>query len=292
LTGLIPGIVWLLYFRWRSGRFGTSFDHVLRVFIWGCFCTIPAGLVEHVTGAILRQDTFLTSTAVGFLLIAPIEEFSKLIAVWAGVYRSRHFTNPMHGLLFAATAGCAFASIENVVYMALLGPEIFVLRLVYATPAHIMFSVMWGYSLGVARFRKDGELVKVGEGLTASILLHGIYNAIVAYNASIAVVSLVPLMLFMGWLTSHLVSKLREGYPYEPLGEGLLVLCPNCGALMPEQASHCSRCGFRVPGALPDTPRFCARCRAPANLDLEVCPACGSVLKIPSDGTNFVEPGV
>jgi RsiW-degrading membrane proteinase PrsW (M82 family)/RNA polymerase subunit RPABC4/transcription elongation factor Spt4 len=284
--------VWLLYFRWRSDRFGTAFLHVLRVFIWGCFCTIPAGLIEYVTGAILRQDTFLTSTAVGFLLIAPIEEFSKLIAVWAGVYRSRHFTNPMHGLIFAATAGCAFASIENVVYMALLGPEIFVLRLVYATPAHIMFSVMWGYSLGVARFRKDGELVKVGEGLTASILLHGIYNAIVAYNASIAVVSLIPLMLFMGWLTSHLVSKLRGGYPYEPLGDGLLVLCPNCGVLMPEQASHCSRCGFRVPGALPDTPRFCARCRAPANLGFEVCPACGSVLKNSSDETNCAEPAI
>jgi protease PrsW len=276
--GLIPGAAWLLYFYWKSGRYSSSFSNVLRVFVWGCFCTIPAGVVEHVMGAGLRQDTLLTSTAVGFFLIGPIEEFSKLLAVWGAIYRSPQFDDPRQGILYAATAACAFASMENVVYMAHLGSGILVLRLAFATPAHLMFSSMWGYSMGVARFQKKGEIATILKGFLLSVVFHGSYNFLVALNPKMAVVTLVPLMVFMGWVLSRMMARFRQSYPFPPLGQGAVILCPNCGAYTLEETKECSRCGFVVPTLEADAPRFCANCRAPLDPCRKACIACGETV--------------
>ncbi|MBI5251572.1 MAG: PrsW family intramembrane metalloprotease [Desulfomonile tiedjei] len=278
--GLIPGAAWLLYFHWTKGRHQRSFTNVLRVFLWGCFCTLPAGIIEHVTGAGLRQDTVLSSAAVGFLLIGPIEELSKLVAVWGSIYRSPDFRDPMHGILYSATAACAFASIENVVYMTQLGPGILVLRLAFATPAHVMFSSMWGYSMGVARFQKTGEIATIAKGLLAAVVLHGVYNCIVAINPKMAVVTLIPLMIFMGWIMLRMIARFRKNYPFPSLGRGVMILCPNCGAYALESVKHCSRCGFAIPTAEPDAPRFCANCRARLEPSKENCASCGENVQI------------
>ncbi len=36
-----------------------------------------------------------------------------------------------------------FVSVENIVFMNELGPESFLRRALYATPAHVLFSCMW-----------------------------------------------------------------------------------------------------------------------------------------------------
>ena len=285
----MPGAVWLLYFHWKGGRYSSSFSNVLRVFLWGCVCTLPAGILEHVTGAVLRQETLLTSAAVGFFLIAPIEEFFKMIAVWGAVYRSPEFRTPMHGLLYAATAACAFVSMENVVYVSHLGPGILMLRLAFATPAHVMFSSMWGYSMGVARFRRRGEIVIIAKGFLASVALHGFYNFLVALDPKMAVVTLIPLMIFMGWLVRRIIVRFRSNHPFEPLGNGSLILCPNCGAYTLEREKHCSRCGFVIPFPDPDAPRFCATCRTRLDASLAHCPGCGHTAQVLGHNPSIVE---
>ena len=158
ILGLVPGLLWLLYFYRRAGHNPRSFANVGRVFLWGCACTIPTFIVENVTGAGLRQETLVRSAEASFLLIGPIEEFFKLVAVWISIYRRSDFQEPNDGIVYAATAALGFASVENTIYMGLLGPAIVVPRALFATPAHVMFASMWGYSMGLARFRREGEL--------------------------------------------------------------------------------------------------------------------------------------
>lgn len=272
--GLVPGIIWLIYFyRKARGRPG-FFENIGRVFLAGCACTIPVGIIEHITGAGLIQDTLLRAGLMSFLLIGPLEELSKLAAVWLSVYRSPDFREPLDGIIYSSTAAIGFASIENVVYLAYLGPGILVSRALFATPAHVMFSSMWGYSLGLARFRRRGELLTVAKGLLVSSLLHGTYNFLVALHPKTAMLSLLPLMIFMGWLMNRRMQNFRRHLPFPELGKGALIYCPNCGAYTPEEAQTCNRCGYEISLVDPDAPRFCGRCRALLDRNRRTCPSC------------------
>jgi len=275
ILGLVPGLLWLLYFHRKGGHNSRSFSNVARVFLWGCACTIPTLIVENVAGAGLRQENLLRSAEASFLLIGPIEEFFKLIAVWLSIYRRRDFQEPLDGIVYAATAALGFASVENTIYMGLLGPSIVLPRALFATPAHVMFASMWGYSMGLARFRREGELLIIAKGFLIAASLHGFYNFLVAVYPGTAMLSLIPLMAFMGWLMNYRIQEFRKNFPFPPLGQGALICCPNCGAFTLEDSERCSRCGFVVPLLETDTPRFCARCRARLDPCREACIRCG-----------------
>jgi RsiW-degrading membrane proteinase PrsW (M82 family) len=144
ILGLAPGLAWLLYFYRKSRRQPNSFSNIVHVFIWGCASCIPALVVELLTGVELAQENLFRSAIASFLVIAPNEEFFKLLAVWMAIYRSPDFREPIDGIVYSSTAALAFASVENIVYMGHMGPGILVSRTVYATPAHVMFASMWG----------------------------------------------------------------------------------------------------------------------------------------------------
>lgn len=248
------------------------------MFIWGCAACVPALFIELSLGAELAHDSLFRSTIDSFLVIAPNEELFKLLAVWIAIYRSPDFREPIDGIVYSATAGIAFASVENIVYLGHMGLGILVSRTVYATPAHVMFASMWGYSLGLARFRRDEELWTVFKGFLAATGLHGMYDFVVALHPKTAMFSLIPLMVFMAWLLNKRISDFRKNYPFPPLGEGAVIACQTCGAYTLESAKTCSRCGARIPFLESDTPRFCGWCRAYVQKCDETCPRCGNVL--------------
>jgi protease PrsW len=275
ILGLVPGLLWLLYFYRKAGHNQRSFANVARVFFWGCACTIPTFIVENVTGAVLPQENLFRSAETSFLLIGPIEEFFKLVAVWMAIYRSRDFKEPIDGIVYAATAALGFASLENIMYMGLFGADVVIRRALFATPAHIMFASMWGYSMGLARFQRRGELWTIAKGFLIAASLHGVYNFLVAVHPGTAMLSLIPLMGFMGWLMSYRIQEFRKNYPFPPLGVGALISCPNCGAYTLESSDKCGRCGFAVPLVETDTPRFCGRCRSQLDPCRDTCTRCG-----------------
>ena len=65
------------------------------------------------------QPNLAMAAGASFLVIAPIEEFAKLLAVWIAVYRTQDFREPIDGIIYSATAALGFACIENVIYLCL-----------------------------------------------------------------------------------------------------------------------------------------------------------------------------
>ena len=287
ILGLAPGAAWLVYFRQKERHQPKSFLNLLRVFFWGCICTVPVALIENTAGAGLIQRNLALSAGASFLVIAPLEEFAKLLAVWISVYRTQDFREPIDGIIYSATAALGFACIENVIYLGLMGPSVLVSRAAYATPAHVMFSAMWGYSMGLARFKREGEIPIILQGFLISTALHGMYNFVVAAYPKLAVFSLLPLMLFMAWLMNRRIKEFRSSFPFPLLGEGALIICPGCGAYSQEDSDQCSRCGFTTPLLGTDTPRFCSKCRSRLDPCRTTCALCGQAVNL----SRFCAPG-
>lgn len=290
ILGFLPSLLWLLYFYRRDRSRPRSFRIVLRVFLYGCASTIPTFLTGQITGATILKETLFESAVASFCLIAPSEEFFKLLAVWIAVYRSPDFRESIDGVVYAATAALGFAAVENVLYLGDMGPKIIVSRALYATPAHVLFSCMWGYSLGRARFLRNGEFVTIIKGFLLAVCFHGAYNFLVAIDPKKAVISLIPLMIFMVWLASHRIREFRVSFPFDPIGDVVLICCPICGAYTPEEDIRCPRCGRLVSAQETDTPRFCGRCRAQLDPRRPACPGCGAVTSVAGTSRPFVGP--
>ena len=272
--GVAPGILWLLYFFIIRQNEEKSFESIFRVFVWAAVFTIPTAILEQVLAASVHKDTFQESMISSFLMIAPIEEFFKLLAVWVGAYRRSDFRSPMDGLTYAITAALGFVVVENALYILRLGPTTVWSRIFYATPAHILFAALWGYSLGMARFVPSGEFLIVLRGFGLSVVFHGLYNFMVALDPSKAKVHLIPLLVVLLVVVLALSRRLYNASPHESLGESPLVACPNCDAYAPQTGVVCPRCGASLSNLDPESPRYCWKCRHQVSAGAIRCPRC------------------
>jgi len=125
--------------------------------------------------------------AVFFLLIvAPVEEGVKLLAVRLSAYRTPQFDAVIDGAVYGAAAGLGFATIENALYITgVIGPAgsdalatggaITTVRAL-AGPGHVIYSALAGYYLGLARFNREYAGTIVLKGLLIAVGAHALYN--------------------------------------------------------------------------------------------------------------------
>ncbi|MBW4461908.1 MAG: PrsW family intramembrane metalloprotease [Nodosilinea sp. WJT8-NPBG4] len=164
---------------------------VLRIFGFGVLAFIPVFLV--------RQFVPLPVWLMAVVVVPVLAELAKFWVVKAGVYNHPEFDEPVDGIIFAAAAGLGFATLEVIGSMlyayfavARLGVpgnalaaawpavlSMFALRGLLSGPGHALWSSLWGYALGVAKFAPANQgsgLVR--NGLVAAILSHAAFNAL------------------------------------------------------------------------------------------------------------------
>ena len=135
-----------------------------------------------------------------FGFAAPIREAAKVCAMWPA-FRSKHFDEPVDGLVYASSAALGFACIENAI--TLRGNPIgwiWVARTAVALPAHVFFACMWGYALGrVKTIKRPGPLFPVA--WLVATAAHGLYSHLVYGRGPGALVATLPLLLAMAGVT-------------------------------------------------------------------------------------------
>lgn len=117
------------------------------------------------------------------------------------MYRHTEFDEPMDGIIYAAAAGLGFASIENILYVLEGGASVGIIRAITSVPGHVIFSCIWGFALGTAKFRPASQRTGIiFMGLSGAIQLHAIYNFSAEYFQALGL--LLTLVVFMpfGWL--------------------------------------------------------------------------------------------
>ena len=174
-----------------------------------------------------------------FLVVGPIEETVKLLAVRAYAYTDDRFQTVLDGAVYGAIAGLGFATIENGIYIGRalaevngaslgleligLGGDITAIRAM-AGPGHVVYSAFAGFYLGLAKFNPDNRGPIIVKGLIIAAVIHALYNSTVGlgaafFQAILGVPDIAAFFLFVvlyvsvfGYLLYRKLDRYRRAY--------------------------------------------------------------------------------
>jgi len=192
----------------------------------------------------LFQPVFTTLGTIGmvlffYLVVGPVEESVKLLAVRLYAYNDARFAAVIDGAVYGAVAGLGFATIENALYISRAVGEVGGLSLgldligiggditatrALAGPGHVVYSAFAGYYLGLAKFNPENRGPIVVKGLIIAAVIHATYNTTVGIGGSLiqAVTGLPQLTAFFiyvllyvggfGYLLYRKIQQYKNAY--------------------------------------------------------------------------------
>lgn len=206
LLAVIPAII-LIWYIYKKDKFEPEPPYlVMRVFIYGMLAVIPIVILEMPFGQ-------------GFLLLviaAPIvEEILKFCVVYCTVYKTSEFSEPLDGIVYAAAASLGFALIENILFVIPGGFSVGIARAIASIPGHLIFSCIWGYALGIAKFKPEEERGKIIQySLLIAILLHSLFNFSITVFGTNGYIFILLVLIPFGWWKLHGNIKAAQNHPY------------------------------------------------------------------------------
>jgi len=186
LVALGPVLGWFWYIRRKKTMGSISWPNSLMLVVAGAVFSaylLTDWLYEEVYAAgvteLMYQHPLPQRLARHFLVVGPLEEFSKWVFVVLLAYVTRFIRNPLDGLICGASVAIGFAWAENVHYMFYEGWPLAITRGVICVPIHMICSGLWGYGLGLVRVTANKKRAWLGMGLSlmAGAFFHGLYNA-------------------------------------------------------------------------------------------------------------------
>lgn len=186
--GIIPSLVWLVFFLLEDKKHPEPKRMILYVFIAGALSTALAAAPEIYIQRIFSLGAELTSSISLLLSFAFIEELAKFIAVYLIVSKSEFFDERVDGMIYMITAGLGFAALENT--LNLIGADFIVqvtlIRGIGATLLHALASGLVGF------YWMRGRLI---EGLFFATILHAVFNYLILNLGGIEVYASLLLLL-------------------------------------------------------------------------------------------------
>jgi RsiW-degrading membrane proteinase PrsW (M82 family) len=189
---LLAGYVWYTDVTTPEPLGLLAVTFVLGVLFAGFAAIINTG-TDTILGALGLSTGFvgfLFQILTFFVVVGPVEETVKLLAVYFYAYRSSRFDAVVDGAVYGAVAGLGFATIENAIFISgpiqgvsdplnliTTGSAVTAVRGL-AGPGHVIYSAFAGYYLGLAKFNPDRAGPLVLKGLTIAALIHAVYNTL------------------------------------------------------------------------------------------------------------------
>ena len=185
---------------------------LVATFVLAVLFATFAAVVNSVFGPSLRALGGVGMVLFFYLIVAPVEETVKLLAIRFFAYRSDAFDAVIDGAVYGAVAGLGFAAIENTIYISgtvaaadggllTAATGITTVRALVG-PGHVIYSAIAGYYLGLAKFNPEHAGSIVTKGLLIAAFIHGTYNVTVGIvpNVLVAVTPLPFGLAFIGYV--------------------------------------------------------------------------------------------
>jgi RsiW-degrading membrane proteinase PrsW (M82 family) len=190
-VSLIPALLVAVYV-WESNPLDRTFSlgvaaaYVLGVLFCGLAYVLNTAAQPYFAALPVGTALFF------FLFVGPVEETVKLAAAYLSGYDSRLFRGAIDGAAYGAFAALGFVTAENALYI--VGDGIFTASPFVGTliaragigPAHVIWSAVAGYYLGLAKTTPDYTGPVVMKGIVIAAVLHATYNTFVTYRGALA----------------------------------------------------------------------------------------------------------
>lgn len=133
--------------------------------------------------------TVLVLFGTTFFVVGLVEELFKCAAAFLVSYKQPRFTRIIDGVKFGVAVSLGFAAAENALYLipSLQAFDIntfvstFVVRFIYSTLAHTLYTGIFGYYLGQAQFVREGRWKLLAKGFALAVATHGLFDFVAFY---------------------------------------------------------------------------------------------------------------
>jgi RsiW-degrading membrane proteinase PrsW (M82 family) len=234
LLSAIPALGLAAYVWYSDVTTNEPLSLLVATFLLGVLTANFAAVLNSVAQPTFQALGFLGSVAFFFVVVGPVEESVKLLAVRLHAYRRDEFDAVVDGAVYGAMAGLGFATIENSLFITRnigmtgdidlglgligMGGGITAVRAL-AGPGHVIYSAIAGYYLGLAKFNRAHAGPIVIKGLIIASLIHATYNSTVGIGSGlIAAVTGLPglaaffayVIIFDGVFGLFLIGKIKR----------------------------------------------------------------------------------
>ncbi|MFC4247178.1 PrsW family intramembrane metalloprotease [Natribaculum luteum] len=219
----VPALALAAYIWYADITTSEPLSLLVATFVLAVLFATFGAVVNAVGGSFVQPIPVVGSVLFFYLIVGPVEETVKLLAVRVLAYRSDSFDAVIDGAVYGAVAGLGFAAIENAVYIAGyvadVSPEagLFTAASGIATlralvgPGHVIYSAIAGYYLGLAKFNPQYAGPLVVKGLLVASFVHATYNTTVGVVPN-AIASLYPISSEVAFVGYVVVYDLAIGY--------------------------------------------------------------------------------
>ncbi|MFT4219188.1 MAG: PrsW family intramembrane metalloprotease [Microbacterium sp.] len=197
---------------------------VVLALAWGAVAAVAiALLVDLALTVVLRPEPSAAQDFFSGVVQAPVvEEVAKglgILLVFA--FARRSFDGPIDGVVYGALVGAGFAFTENIQYFAVSFIEggveqtsmTFFVRGILSPFAHVMFTSVTGFALGLAARRGATPRAALGPwalGLVGAIGLHALWNGSATVGDFFGLYATLQVPLFAGFILGVLALRREE----------------------------------------------------------------------------------
>ncbi len=215
---LLPLLFWCAWHYYRDRHRPEPLGVLLGMLAGGVMAAFAGRLAYAALGAIgLRFDAveLALHDRMGLLLyatlvIGPVEELVKFLPFILVVPRLAAHDEERDGVIYASFIGIGFALVENFHYLPYLGPGEAMARGLASPIVHVLFASIWGYYVGRALVLQRPVWPAALASLTASALLHGLYD-FVALQSARGLLPAGALLILLLWTWRLLLFRQLDG---------------------------------------------------------------------------------
>ncbi|MCW3493991.1 PrsW family intramembrane metalloprotease [Microbacterium sp. SSM24] len=197
---------------------------VIFAVAWGAIAAVGIALgVDVLLTMVFGRAASPEAEAVSAIIQAPIvEEFGKGLGVYIiFLVARRAFDGPVDGIVYGALIGAGFAFTENIQYFAISFLEggaadttiTFFMRGILSPFAHVMFTSVTGFALGLAARRGSRGGRAFGAwivGMIGATILHAIWNASAVLGDFWGLYLTLQVPLFVGFILGIIALRREE----------------------------------------------------------------------------------
>ena len=185
--GLMPVILWLIFFLWQDIKRPEPLHWIILLFLLGIIITPLVWVFENyllnLAQIDIQQTLPFTTSVFVYLLIAGIEELAKFLTAVFALRGNKHFDEAIDAMIYLIVIALGFGAVENILvsYQEIIRganflPAIHImsLRFIGANLLHVISSGIIGFFWALKLV--SGKKKYLPCGIFLGILLHWAFN--------------------------------------------------------------------------------------------------------------------